>query len=126
MTGPAITTFGPHQTLFPSLGTSLYGNLRTVENLRPRTQFSPIIVPGISTVAIPLQTKYEPFPISVSPVILLLYIKKISNWMALGNKGTFHRYENRIKRYNLIAFITLIDTNVHYLSHLCVFKYWFI
>lgn len=56
-TGPQITTFGPIKTLLPILGTFLYGNFLTVENRKPNTQFSPISVPGISTVLIPLQTK---------------------------------------------------------------------
>lgn len=46
-----------HIPVLPILGTFLYGNFLTVENRKPNTQFSPISVPGISTVLIPLQTK---------------------------------------------------------------------
>ena len=51
-TGPHITTFGPIKTLLPILGTFLYGNFLTVEKRKPNTQFSPISVPGISTVPV--------------------------------------------------------------------------
>ena len=73
ITGPATITLGPIQTLFPIQGTPLYGNFLTEEKRNPKTQFTPIFVPGIKTVETPLQTRYVFFPIDVSGVILLLY-----------------------------------------------------
>ena len=94
-TGPAIITLGPTQTLFFRQGTSLYGNCRTVENRNPNTQFSPISVPGIKTVLIPLHTQYDPFPIFESAVIFELKMRKINSCTILGKTGIWRSNSQR-------------------------------
>jgi len=51
------------------------------------TQFSPISVPGIRTVLIPLHTQYVPFPIFESAVIFELKMRKINSCTILGKTG---------------------------------------